>query len=44
MLGATLPSYSTDKDNNDKNDDKEAINADDPANRQKVKEFFDSIK
>lgn len=41
MLSATLPTYDSPK--TGKNDGQEVINASDPQNRQRVKEFFNSI-
>ena len=38
MLGAALPSYDTDKDEKDKDDD--VIDASDPANQARVREFL----
>lgn len=42
MLGATLPSYGASKENS-KKAQKDVIDASDPKNRQKVKDFFNSI-
>ena len=41
MYGAVLPSYNPQKDR--KKGEEEIIKADDPANRDKVRRFFDSI-
>jgi hypothetical protein len=40
LYGASLPTYHS---KSDKESDKDTINADDPANKQKVREFLDSI-
>lgn len=40
MYGAVLPSYNPKK---DRKKGEEIIKADDPANRDKVRRFFDSI-
>lgn len=44
LLGATLPSYNSEKNKASGNtSSQEVIRADDPKNRQKVKDFFNSV-
>lgn len=42
MYNAVVPSYDTDKDNKG-NKDEETVNADDPANNEKIKDFLKSL-
>jgi hypothetical protein len=44
LLGATLPSYDSEKNKKSSRGDGEVIKADDPKNREKVKQFFNSVK
>lgn len=45
LYGASLPSYHNKKQGKDKDGkQQEVIKADDPRNRDKVKQFFDSIE
>ena len=44
LLGATLPSYNSEKSKTSGNtSNQEVIRADDPKNKQKVKDFFNSV-
>ena len=45
LLGATLPSYNSEKSKTDRarNGNEEVINADDPNNKEKVLQFFNSV-
>lgn len=45
LLGATLPSYNSEKGKTDRvrNGNEEVINADDPNNKEKVRQFFNSV-
>jgi hypothetical protein len=42
MCNAVVPSYDTDKDKKGK-DNEETVNADDPANNDKIKDFLKSL-
>lgn len=45
LLGATLPSYNSEKSKSDRasKSNEEVINADDPNNKDKVRQFFNSV-
>lgn len=44
LLGATLPSYNSEKNKSDRaKSNEEVINADDPNNKEKVRQFFNSV-
>lgn len=44
MYGAVLPSYKKPKDSVEGKKDEEIVRADDPANRERVRKFLDSIE
>lgn len=43
MLGATLPSYNTDKKCDKDTSQQDIIRADDPCNRERVKHFLEMV-
>ncbi len=43
LLGATLPSYDSDRKKKSSQSDQEIIKADDPRNKDKVRQFFNSV-
>lgn len=45
LLGATLPSYNSEKSSTDRTTkrNEEVINAEDPNNKEKVRQFFNSV-
>lgn len=44
MLGATLPGYDSDTDRKVGHRGQEVIDASDPKNRQRVKDFFNAVQ
>ena len=43
LLGATLPSYDPDRKKRTPQGDQEVVRADDPRNKDKVRQFFNSV-
>jgi hypothetical protein len=43
LLGATLPSYDSEKSKASSHRHEEVINAEDPRNKEKVRQFFNSV-